>query len=133
MESSQESLFDQAMSRYRAGVDAKELIKDFELITSTSPNQSSGWTCLAWLQLLCDQKESALRSARRAVKLNRQDPQARVNLSLALLETKSKGVRDQIEIVQKILFTVPELQKDLKVPNTKYLYLALIMLSTLKN
>ena len=52
MESSQESLFDKAMARYQAGTEAKELISDFEAITTAAPNQSAGWTCLAWLQLL---------------------------------------------------------------------------------
>ena len=114
MESNEESLFDKAMSRYESGADALELIKDFEIITSTAPNQSSGWTCLAWLQLLCDQNDAALRSARRAVKLNRQDPQARINLCLALLETNSKGVREHIEFLQRVLIAVPDLEKELK-------------------
>ena len=100
MDSTEENLFDKAMARYEAGEDAFELINDFESITSSSPNQSAGWTCLAWLQLLCNQNDSALRSARRAVKLNKQDPQARINLCLALLETKSKGVREHIEFLQ---------------------------------
>ncbi|ABX08064.1 tetratricopeptide repeat protein [Prochlorococcus marinus] len=115
MESNQDNLFDQAMSRYQAGEDVKEVLKEFEKITSISPNQSAGWTCLAWLQLLCDLKEDALRSARMAVRLNGQDPQARVNLSLALLETNSKGVRDHIEFVKKALMFVPEVEKELKI------------------
>ena len=114
MESTEESFFDKAMARYESGTDPTELIKDFEAITSTTPNQSSGWTCLAWLQLLCNKNEEALRSARKAVKLNRQDPQARINLSLALLETNSKGVREQIEFLQKALFVVPDLKKELQ-------------------
>ena len=84
MDSTEESLFDRAMARYESGEDASTLITDFETITATTPNQSAGWSCLAWLQLLCNQNEAALRSARRAVKLNRQDPQARINLCLAL-------------------------------------------------
>ena len=114
MESTEESFFDKAMARYEAGVEACELIKDFESITATAPNQSAGWTCLAWLQLLCNKNEEALRSARKAVKLNRQDPQARINLSLALLETNSKGVREHIEFLQKALFVVPDLKKELQ-------------------
>ena len=105
MESTEESFFDKAMARYESGVEACELIKDFESITATAPNQSAGWTCLAWLQLLCNKNEEALRSARKAVKLNRQDPQARINLSLALLETNSKGVREHIEFLQIHLFS----------------------------
>ena len=93
MESSQESLFEQAMDRYQAGASAEEILPDFIRITEAAPRQSAGWTCLAWLQLLCNQPEEALRSARFAVKLNPQDPQARINLSLALLDTQSKGAR----------------------------------------
>ncbi len=114
MESNSENLFDNAMSRYQSGEDASELIKEFEKITSLSPNQSAGWTCLAWLQLLCNLNQDALRSARIAVKLNGQDPQARINLSLALLETNSKGVRDHIEFVKKALLIVPDVEKELK-------------------
>ena len=114
MESTEESFFEKAMARYESGVEASDLIKDFESITATAPNQSAGWTCLAWLQLLCDQNEDALKSARKAVKLNRQDPQARINLCLALLETNSKGVREHIEFLQKALFVVPDLKKELQ-------------------
>ena len=114
MDSTEESLFDKAMARYESGEDPQDLIKDFESITATFPNQSAGWTCLAWLQLLCDQNDEALRSARRAVKLNKQDPQARINLSLALLETNSKGVREHVEFLQRVLLLVPDLEKELK-------------------
>ena len=109
-----ESLFDNAMARYQSGEEARDLIKDFEEITSISPNQSAGWTCLAWLQLLCNQNQNALRSARVAVKLNPQDPQSRINLTIALLETNSKGVREHIEFVKRALLIVPDLEKELK-------------------
>ena len=115
MDTNTESLFENAMARYQSGEEASVLIKDFENITNASPNQSSGWTCLAWLQLLCKQNNEALRSARIAVKLNSQDPQSRINLSVALLETNSKGVREHIEFVQRSLLIVPELGKELKV------------------
>ena len=114
MEFSQENLFDQAMSTYQAGADAAEILPLFIQITEAAPRQSAGWTCLAWLQLLCEQPEEALRSARFAVKLNPQDPQARINLSLALLETDSKGVRDHIQVVQQVLTMAPEVSDDLK-------------------
>ena len=115
MDEQNETLFKNAMSRYESGVDASELIKDFEDITNASPNQSAGWTCLAWLQLLCDKNTEALRSARIAVKLNAQDPQSRINLSAALLATNSKGVREHIEFVKRALLIVPDLEKELKV------------------
>lgn len=108
------SLFDQAISRYNAGAPAGELIADFVAITQQAPRQSAGWTCLAWLQLLDGQPLEALRSARMAVKLNPQDPQARVNLSLAMLETGAKGVREHIEIVQRVMVMAPELAGELQ-------------------
>ena len=110
----EESLFEQAMGRYQSGTEASELLDDFIAITNAAPRQSAGWTCLAWLQLLCDQGEEALRSARTAVKLNPQDPQARINLSLAMLETEAKGVRDHIQMVQQVLAMAPEVGDELK-------------------
>ena len=114
MESSQESLFDQAMARYQEGASAAEVLPDFLRITEAAPRQSAGWTCLAWLQLLCDLPEDALRSARFAVKLNPQDPQARINLSLALLETQSKGVREHVQVVQQVLTMAPQISDELR-------------------
>ncbi len=113
-EAHEESLFEQAMDRYQNGADASEVLEDFVAITNAAPRQSAGWTCLAWLQLLCDQPEEALRSARLAVKLNGQDPQARINLSLAMLETHSKGVRDQVQVVQQVLALAPDVGDELK-------------------
>jgi predicted Zn-dependent protease len=107
------SLFEQALQRYQEGAPVAELIGDFETITRQSPGQSAGWTCLAWLQLLADQPMAALRSARQAVKLSPQDPQARINLSLAMLETGAKGVREHIEIVKRVTALAPELAGEL--------------------
>ena len=114
METSEDSLFQQAMDRYQKGADPSEVLPDFVRITESAPGQSAGWTCLAWLQLLCDQPENALKSARYAVKLNGQDPQARINLSLALLETQSKGVREHIQVVQQVMTMAPDVTNDLK-------------------
>ena len=111
--SSDASLFDQAIGRYQQGADPEELIDDFLTITAQSPRQSAGWTCLAWLQLLLDRPHDALGSARTAVRLNPQDPQARVNLSVAMLETSQKGVREHIEIVQRVMLMAPELAAEL--------------------
>ncbi len=110
----QESLFDQAIARYQQGAAPEDLIDDFLAITAQMPRQSAGWTCLAWLQLLLDQPRAALQSARTAVRLNPQDPQARVNLSLAMLETGAKGVREHIEVVQRVMVMAPELATDLR-------------------
>jgi predicted Zn-dependent protease len=113
MTTGHEALFEQALERYRQGAPPEELIEDFQRITAQAPGQSAAWTCLAWLQLLADQPQAALKSARTAVRLNPQDPQARVNLSVAMLETGAKGVRDHIEVVQRVLLMAPELAAEL--------------------
>ena len=113
MTASPESLFDQAIARYREGTPPEELIDDFLALTSQSPKLSAGWTCLAWLQLLLDQPRAALLSARNAVRLNPQDPQARINLSVAMLETGAKGVREHVEVVKRVLVLAPEMADEL--------------------
>ena len=109
-----ESQFGQALQRYQDGAEAADVIADFEAITRRDPRQAAGWTCLAWLQLLTEQPEDALRSAKTAVKLNAQDPQGRLNLSLAMLETGAKGVREHIEIVKRVMAFSPELGQELE-------------------
>ena len=111
--STETSLFEQALERYQQGAPLAEVIASFEQITEQEPRQSAGWTCLAWLQLLDNQPQAGLRSARQAVKLNPQDPQARINLSLAMLETNAKGVREHIELVQRLRLMAPELATEL--------------------
>ncbi|MFI0402069.1 MAG: tetratricopeptide repeat protein [Cyanobium sp.] len=114
MASSHEALFEQALERYRQGEPPEDLIDDFLQLTAQAPSQSAAWTCLAWLQLLLDQPKEALKSARTAVRLNPQDPQARVNLSVAMLETGAKGVREHIEMIHRITLMAPELGDELK-------------------
>ena len=109
-----ESQFSQALQRYQDGADAADVIDEFEAITKHDPRQSAGWTCLAWLQLLTEDPEEALRSAKTAVKLNAQDPQGRLNLALAMLETGAKGVREHIEIVRRVMAFSPELGQELE-------------------
>lgn len=48
------------------------------------------------------------------MKLNPQDPQARLNLSLALLETGTTGVREHIAIVQRVMVMAPDLGSELQ-------------------
>ncbi len=107
------SRFDAAIARYQQGAEPAELIDDFLAITAQNPRQSAGWTCLAWLQLLLDQPQAALQSARTAVRLSPQDPQARINLSVAMLETGAKGVREHVEVVKRVIVMAPELAQDL--------------------
>ena len=107
------SLFEQALKSYNEGAPLSEVIASFQEITQQDPRLSAGWTCLAWLQLLDNQAQTALRSARMAVKLNPQDPPARINLSLAMLENNVKGVREHIELVQRVRLMAPEIGEEL--------------------
>ena len=108
-----DSAFEQALGRYQRGEPTAEVLADFRAITQHEPRLSAAWTCLAWLELLDDQPQQAQRSAPYAVKLSPQDPQARINLSLAMLETNAKGVREHIELVQRMRLMAPELAADL--------------------
>jgi predicted Zn-dependent protease len=111
---SAESRFEQAIRRYQEGEPPASLIGEFESITAQAPKLAAGWTCLAWLLLLDEQPEAALRSARTAVKLSPQDPQSRVNLSVAMLETGAKGVREHIDMVLRVTALAPELGAELQ-------------------
>ena len=109
-----EAEFNAALSRYEAGEDLLPLVDDFKKIINQIPNHFAAWTCLAWLYLLLKNNQEALFAAKQAVKLNGQDLQARMNLSLALLATNTKGVRDNIDLIKRIMIMAPDLEKDLK-------------------
>ena len=109
-----ESDFNAALSRYQNGKDLNSILQDFQKIIQQLPNHFAAWTCLSWLQLLLKKNEEALASARQAVNLNQQDPQARMNLSLALLATNNKGVREHIELIKKMAIMMPEVKTELK-------------------
>ena len=98
-----ESLFDAGLERYKAGEEASSLIPVFKEVCERAPKSGSAWTCLAWLYLLEDKPSSASKAAQKAVKLNPQDPQARVNLAVAMLENGQKGVRQHIDVVQQLM------------------------------
>ena len=109
-----EAEFNAALSRYEAGEDLLPLVDDFKKIINQIPNHFAAWTCLAWLYLLLKNNDEALFAAKQAVKLNGQDLQARMNLSLALLATNTKGVRDNIDLIKRIIIMAPDLEEDLK-------------------
>ena len=109
-----EAQFNGALSRYEAGEDLLPLVDDFKKIINQIPNHFAAWTCLAWLYLLLKNNNEALFAAKQAVKLNGQDLQARMNLSLALLATNTKGVRDNIDLIKRIIVMAPDLEEDLK-------------------
>src|SRR5579883_694788 len=107
-----ETLFDEGIERYKAGEAPETLIPIFKEVCDRSRKSSSAWTCLAWLYLLVEKPNQAYEAAQKAVKLNPQDPQARVNLVLAMLETAKKGVRQHVEIAQQLVMAVPELRDE---------------------
>lgn len=109
-----ETLFDEAIERYKAGEGPDTLIPVFKEICDRARKSSPAWTCLAWLYLLDNKPTQALTAAQKAVKLNPQDPQAQVNLAMAMLETSKKGVRDHVEIAQQIILVSEELRNEVK-------------------
>ena len=109
-----ENYFNNALSRYQSGEDILTLLEDFKQITIQMPNHFAAWTCLSWLYLLLKNNEEALFAARQAVRLNGQDPQARMNLALALLATNTKGVREHITIIKRMIMMIPDVEEELK-------------------
>jgi len=109
-----ESYFNEALSRYQSGGELVGILEDFKQITKNIPNHFAAWTCLSWLHLLLKNNDEGLFAARQAVRLNGQDPQARMNLALALLATNTKGVRDHITIIKRMILMVPEIEEELK-------------------
>ena len=106
--------FNGALSRYKSGHALDKVLIDFQKIINQIPNHFAAWTCLSWLYLLMQNNDEALRTSKQAVKLNGQDPQARMNLTLALLATKTKGVREHIDIIKRMMIMLPELNSELK-------------------
>lgn len=109
-----EALFDQGLERYNAGESAATLLPVFKDVCDRSPKSSSAWTCLSWLYLLDSKPSQAAKAAQKAIKLNPQDPQARVNMAIAMLETAQKGVRQHIEIAGQIIMIAEELKEEVE-------------------
>ncbi|MEM7714883.1 MAG: hypothetical protein AAF349_15120 [Cyanobacteria bacterium P01_A01_bin.68] len=109
-----ESLFDEALERYKAGTEPAELIPVFKDICDRAPQNSAAWTCLSWLYMLDSKPKLASKAANKAVKLNPQDPQARVNLAAAMLETGQKGLRDHVEVASQLMLVNEEWQEEIK-------------------
>jgi predicted Zn-dependent protease len=109
-----EELFNQGIERYKAGESPEVLIPVFKEICDRAPKSSPAWTCLAWLYLLADKGDRAYKAAQKAVKLNGEDPQARINLAIAMLEIGQKGVRAHIEMAQQLLMVSEELRQEME-------------------
>ncbi|MDF5706335.1 MAG: hypothetical protein PUP90_01325 [Nostoc sp. S4] len=109
-----ESLFDTGLERYKAGESVDSLIPVFKEVCDRAPRTSSAWICLSWLYLLNNKPNLAYKAANKAVKLNPQDPQGRINLALAMLETGQKGLREHIDFAQQLIFVNPEWADEIK-------------------
>ncbi|KAM3093940.1 tetratricopeptide repeat protein [Phormidesmis sp. 146-35] len=109
-----ETIFDEALERYKEGESPEELIPVFKEICDRSGKTSAAWTCLSWLYLLTGKHSLAFTTAQKAVKLNPQDPQARINLVLAMLDLNKKGVRTHVEVAQQLTMAIPELREEVE-------------------
>jgi predicted Zn-dependent protease len=109
-----DSLFDTGLERYKAGEAPASLIPVFKEVCERAPKSSSAWTCLAWLYLLDSKASLASKAASKAVKLNPQDPQARLNLAVAMLENGEKGLRQHIDFAQQLIFVNEEWRDEIK-------------------
>jgi tetratricopeptide (TPR) repeat protein len=108
-----EELFTLGLERYKAGEDASTLIPLFKDVCDQSPKVASSWICLSWLYLINKQPTLALKAAQKSVKLNPEDPQARVNLAIAMLETSQSGVREHIQLTQTLLMVMTDLKAEI--------------------
>jgi predicted Zn-dependent protease len=109
-----EELFDTGLQRYKDGESAATLIPVFKEVCDRSPRASSAWICLAWLYLLDNKPKLAYTAANKAVKINPQDPQGRINLALAMLETGQKGLREHIDFAQQLIFVNKEWEEEVR-------------------
>jgi predicted Zn-dependent protease len=107
------SLYENGLERYKNGESAESLIPVFKEICDRSKKNATAWSSLAWLYLLVDKPQQALKAAQKGVKLDKNSPQGRINLAIALLETETKGVREQIEIVQRVMSFSSEIRQEL--------------------
>ena len=109
-----DSIFETALERYKAGEEPATLIPVFKEICDRAPKSSAAWACLAWLYLLNDLPTPAYKAAQKAVKLHPQDAQARVNLAVAMLETRQTGVRQHVDLVMQLIMVDSEMRDDIK-------------------
>jgi predicted Zn-dependent protease len=114
MSESVAAIFEKGYEQYQAGETPENLIPLFQEVCDRAPKNAAGWSSLAWLYLLTDQKAKALKAAQKAVKLDPRAPQARINLSLAILDMGKAGVREHIEVVQQIMLLDGQIGKDIR-------------------
>lgn len=107
-------LLEKSIERYNAGEKAEDLIPVFQDICDRAPKNAAAWSSLAWLYLLADKPKLALKAAQKSVKCDSKAPQARINLAIAMLETKTSGVREHIEAAQQIISLDAQIRKDIE-------------------
>ncbi|WP_287128016.1 M48 family metallopeptidase [Candidatus Cyanaurora vandensis] len=100
--------FDEGFNRYQAGEPVAALIPLFTELSQQEPEEQSVWVCLSWLQLLADQPEAAVKSARKAVFLDRDSAQAHINLILGLTDSKQQGVTYHRQQARQLLQQFPD-------------------------
>ena len=64
--------------------------------------------------MLDSKPNPAFKAAQKAVKLNPQDAQSRVNLALAMLENNTKGVREHIDLAMQLIMIDDEVRAEIK-------------------
>lgn len=109
-----ESLFETGLERYKAGEDVASLIPTFKEVCDRAPKSSAAWACLAWLYMLDDKPNPAYKAAQKAVKLNPQDAQSRVNLALAMLDSNQAGVREHVDLAMQLTMIDDEVRNEVK-------------------
>ncbi len=114
MSESVTSMFESGLERYQAGENPQELIPVFKEICDRAPKHTNAWICLAWLYLLADKPDRAIKAAQKSVKLSPRDPQARINLALAILDAGKKGVREHVEVAQESISLDKELRGEIE-------------------
>jgi tetratricopeptide (TPR) repeat protein len=108
-----EELFQAGLKRYQEGEAAAVLIPIFQKICDRQPKVASSWICLSWLYLLDQKSDLAYKTSLKAVKLSPEDPQARINLAIAMLETSQKGVREHIEAAQNWMMILKDMKAEI--------------------
>jgi len=109
-----ESLFETGLERYKAGEEVASLIPTFKEVCDRAPKSSAAWACLAWLYMLDDKPNPAYKAALKAVKLNPQDAQSRVNLALAMLDSNQAGVREHVDLAMQLIMIDDEVRSEVK-------------------
>lgn len=113
MSESINELYDKGLEKYQAGEPIDELIDYFRDLRDRAPKNSAILCSLAWLYLLADKPNSALKVAQKSVKFDKQAPQARVNLAIALLEAGKSGVREHIDAAQEVIGMSSQLREEI--------------------